>query len=81
MAAPRVNLKLAGIKKVLKSAPVQAEVDRVGRSKARAAGPGFEYAPALAANTSRGYVRTADARGRRRQATEHVIEGVIGDSG
>lgn len=81
MAAPRVTLKLPGIKKVLKSAPVQAEVDRVGRSKARSAGPGFEYAPAPAANTSRGYVRTADARGRRRQATEHVIERIVGGAG
>lgn len=78
MANPRVQLNMRGVNAVLKSPEAQAEVDRVGRSMADAAGEGIEYKPSPHRFTSRGYVQTTDWRSRRRQAEEHVLQRALG---
>lgn len=75
-----VRLKLRGIRAVLKSAPVQAEVARRARRMAAEAGEGFEAVVKPHRHTSRAFVQTdaENPRGRQRQATEHVLQRVIG---
>lgn len=69
----RVKLKLKGINELMRSEPVQAHVDQVGRRVAAAAGDGFEYQPRTHKWTARGYVRTATAAARRREAEDKVL--------
>ena len=74
MADVKVKLKLRGIREVLRSAPVQAEVARRASRMAQAAGSGFESIVKPHKYTSRAFVQTADAEGARRQAEEAVLE-------
>lgn len=75
MADVRVKLKLSGLNKLMRSAPVQAEVDRVGRRIARNAGEGFAYStPRPHRWTARGFVQTDSVEGARRQAEDAVLE-------
>lgn len=73
MADVRVKLKIRGIREVLKSAPVQAEVARRVRRGAAAAGPGIEGIVKPHKYTSRGFVQTASDEGRKREADEKVL--------
>jgi len=71
----RVQLKLKGLNALMTSAPVQAEVDRVGRRIARSAGDGFAYSEAKPHKwTARGFVQTNSPEGARRQAEDAVLE-------
>lgn len=81
MADVRVKLKLPGLNKLMRSAPVQAEVDRVGRRVAAAAGEGFAYStPRPHKWTARGYVQTNSADGAKRQAEDAVLERAISEA-
>lgn len=73
-----VKLNLAGLNALMTSAPAQAIVDRIGRQMAANAGGGFEYVARPHPYTARGYVRTTDARARRRQMREAVLEQALG---
>lgn len=73
-----VKLNLAGLNVLMTSAPVQAIVDRIGRQMAANAGDGFEYVAQPHPYTARGYVRASDARARRRQMREAVLERALG---
>ena len=73
MADVRVKLKIRGIREVLRSAPVQAEVARRARRMAQAAGSGFESIVKPHKYTSRAFVQTASQEGRRREATDKVL--------
>jgi hypothetical protein len=71
MADHRVKLNLAGLNVVMRAA--QPQLDQVGRRMAAAAGEGFEYVPSPHPYTARGFVQTASARGRRREAIDKVL--------
>lgn len=73
-----VKLNLAGLNTLMTSAPAQAIVDRIGRQMAANAGDGFEYVARPHPYTARGYVQTTDARARRRQMREAVLEQALG---
>lgn len=73
------KLNLPGINKLMTSAPVTALVAREARRMAASAGEGFEAVVKPHKWTARGYVQTADARGRRRQADEKVLERVASE--
>jgi hypothetical protein len=73
MAKPKVKLNLRGINALMRSAPVQAEVARRLQRGAAAAGEGFEAVVKPHQYTARGFVQTADAEGRRREADEKVL--------
>lgn len=73
-----VKLNLAGLNALMASAPAQAIVDRIGRQMAANAGDGFEYVARPHPYTARGYVQTTDARARRRQMREAVLEQALG---
>lgn len=70
MADVTVRLKIGGIRKVLKSSEVTAEIARRVKRGAQAAGPGFEGIVKPHKYTARGFVQTADAEGRERQADD-----------
>lgn len=74
MADVQVTLKMGELRKLMKSERVQAEVDRVGRIVAGAAGDGFAYVRRPGRYTARGYVQTQNARAARRQARDAVLE-------
>jgi hypothetical protein len=67
----QVKLNLRGINVVLRAQ--QPLVDAIGRRAAARAGRGFEYSAEPHPWTARGYVQTADAVGRRREATDKVL--------
>lgn len=73
-----VNLNLPGLNALMTSAPAQAIVDRIGRQMAADAGEGFEYVARPHPHTARGYVQTTDARARRRQMRDAVLEQALG---
>lgn len=75
MANVRTTLKLTGLNKLMRSAPVQRRVDALGRDMAAEAGPGFEYEGRKPHKwTARGFVQTSSRAGARRQAKEAVLE-------
>lgn len=73
-----VKLKIRGINTVLTSAPVVSDLARRAQRIADAAGEGFERSVNPTKRTARAYVRTADAKGARRQATGAVLERAMG---
>lgn len=73
MSDVRVKLKISGIRKVLRSPEVTAEVARRVKRAAQAAGPGFEGVVKPHKYTARGYVQTADESGRKREAEDKVL--------
>lgn len=73
----KVKIKLKGINELMRSEPVQAEVDRVGRRIAAAAGDGVAYYPRAHKWTARGYVQTVTAAARRREAEDKILLGAL----
>lgn len=73
-----VKLNLAGINALMTSPAAQAAVDRIGRQMAADAGEGFEYVARPHRYTARGYVQSSDARARRRQMRDAVLEQSLG---
>jgi hypothetical protein len=78
MAVTRVRLKMEGISKVLRSAPVQAAVAEAAQKGAAAAGEGFEAVVKPHPFTARAFVQTSSAEGRLREAREKVLVRVLG---
>lgn len=78
MAINDVRLNLPAINAIMRSQPVQGLLDEVGKKMAANAGDGFEYVARPHRWTARGYVQTASARARRRQAREAVLERAMG---
>lgn len=79
--AARVKLNLKGINALMTSQPVQAEVARRAHRMAREAGDGFEAVVKPHRWTARAFVQTDldNPDGARRQATDHVLERVLGN--
>lgn len=73
----KVKLKLPGINKVMKSAPVKELVELTAYHMFEAAGDGFNALIVPHKWTPRAYIQTDDEVGRRRQAEEHVLERVV----
>lgn len=80
MAKPRVKLKIKGIRKLMRSAPVADKVESVARGMADDAGEGFEYEMSPYKYTARAFIQTDvdNPVGRMRQAEEHVLQRVVG---
>lgn len=80
MTSIRIKLNLAGLNKLMRSAEVQAVVDRRGEAMARAAGEDFEYVPSPHKWVARGFVQPKNARGRRQEAIEKRLTRALGSS-
>lgn len=78
MAKATVKLNIRGINALMKSSPVQAEVDAQGKRRAALAGDNFEYVPRPHRWTARGYIQPANYEGRKEQADNAVLERVMG---
>lgn len=76
MARPKVTLKIAGIRKVLRES--QPEVDRVAKRKAAAGGGAVRVVSSPHKYTARAYIETDGIEGAIAQARDHVLERVIG---
>ncbi len=74
MADVTVKLKIRGIRELLKSPPVQAEVTARAQRMARSAGEGFEAVEKPHKYTSRAFVQTDGREGAKRQAEGAVLE-------
>lgn len=70
MAKVTVTLKIRGIRKLLKSPEVTAEVARRVKRGARVAGPGFTGIVKPHKYTSRGFVQTSDDESRKKQSDD-----------
>lgn len=83
MADVTVKLKIGGIRALLKSRPVQSDLAARAARMAREAGEGFESVVKPHRYTSRAFVQTdmENDVGRRRQASEHVLQRVLGAGG
>ena len=70
----QIKIKLRGVRSILNSQGVTAELAKAAARGARAAGVGFErkYQP-HGRYKSRWVVRTADSEGRMREANEKVL--------
>jgi len=73
----KVKLNLKGINKIMTSQGANDVVRRKLKAMEQSAGPGFEAVMHPHKWTARGYLRTADAEGARRQADERVLERVV----
>ena len=74
----RIKINQKGVREVLKSQGVVADIAQRTARAARAAGDGFERQMQMnKANTARGVVRTADRKGREREADEKVLIRVL----
>ena len=70
----RIKINQKGVREFLRSQPIVADVAQRTARAARAAGPGFERQMQMnKANTARGVVRTADQKGREREANDKVL--------
>ena len=78
MAKATVKLNISGINALMKSSPVQAEVDAQGERRAALAGDNFEYVPRPHRWTARGYIQPANYEGRKEQADNAVLERAMG---
>lgn len=74
MADVKVTLNLRGLNKIMTGPEITADVVRRTQRMADAAGDGFEAVILPHEYTARGYVRTANAQGRARQAREKVLQ-------
>lgn len=81
MANVRVRLRLRGLNELMRSSPVQAEVDRRGREMAGRAGANFEYVASPHRWVARGFVQPANGDGAREQAKGAVLERALGGGG
>lgn len=73
MADVRVNLKMSGIRKVLRSSESQGALLRLARRSAAAAGPGFEAVVRPGRFTARALVWTTDDASRRAEAENKAL--------
>lgn len=75
-----VKLKIKGVRELLRSRPVQADLAARAQRMAREAGEGFEAVVKPHKYTSRAFVQTDmdNPVGRQRQASEHVLQRVLG---
>lgn len=73
MADVKVRLKIGGVRGLLRGSEATAEVARRVKRGAAAAGSGFEGVVKPHKYTARGYVQTADAEGRKREADQKVL--------
>ena len=78
MPSIRISLNLAGLNALMRSEPVQAEVDRRGRAMARDAGENFEYEASPHKWVARGFVQPKNDAGRREEAREKRLNRVLG---
>lgn len=77
--AYRFKINQAGARRILQSAEVQADISRRTSAVARAAGDGFEGSVEVVGGSNKlgrvmGYVRTANAKGRVRQAKSPILQ-------
>lgn len=73
MADVTVKLKIRGVREVLRSRGVQAEVARRAKRAAAMAGDGFEAVIKPHKYTSRAFVQTKNSDGRKREAEQKVL--------
>ena len=71
--ADRVKLNSQGVRDVLRSPAVMAELRRRGNKIAAAAGSGFEVEQYVGRNRARVTVRTATWPARGREARDHIL--------
>lgn len=76
----RVQLKMTGIRQVLRSRGVQSQVSRVAKAIADDAGEGFEMQTKQHKYTSRAFAQTEEGNtaAKERQARDHVLEQAVG---
>lgn len=77
MSSIRIALNLKGLNALMRSAEVQAVVDKRGEAMAREAGENFEYEPSPHKWVARGFVQPANDRGRREEAIEKRLTRTI----
>ena len=79
MPVIRVKINSAGARAILRSAKVQADLERRGRAIAAAAGGGddFEVETRVGANRVRTSVRTATHEGRKAEAEDRALTRAI----
>jgi hypothetical protein len=77
VAVERITIKLRGLNQVMRSPGAQARVDAVGARMAAAAGEGYEYQRSPHKWTARGFVQTANQKGRAREARSKVLNRVL----
>ena len=75
---PRVKLKLRGIRQVLRSDAVQADLAKRARRGAQAAGPGIVAVVKPHKYTARAFVETENEEGRIREAKDKVLNRALG---
>lgn len=73
MADVRVKLSMRGVRALLRGPEATAEIARRVKRGAQAAGDGIEGVVKPHKFTARGYVQTATAEGRKREANEKVL--------
>lgn len=73
MADVRVKLKMGGVRAILRGPEATSEIAKRVKRGAAAAGPGIEAVVKPHKYTARGYVQTATAEGRKREANEKVL--------
>lgn len=76
-----LKLNLPGINKIMTGKGARALLRRNLDRMAGSAGEGFEAVERPHRWTARGYVQTADAEGRHRQADEKVLERIVSEKG
>lgn len=81
MAKINVQVNLRGLNRLMASDRMQALVDRRGAAMAAAAGENFEYVSRRHKWTARGFVRPANAEGRREEAREKRLNRALGAGG
>lgn len=77
MANVKIKLNRPGVRELLRSAEVQADLARRARAIAAAAGPGMEVDTEVGSNRARASVRTVTTDARRREATERALTRAI----
>lgn len=77
MATTRVKLNHAGFAALLKSAEVQADINRRAQAIAASAGSDYEALPAEAGRTRARALVTTKPSGIRREARDHKLLGAL----
>lgn len=75
---PQVKLKIRGVREVLRSQSVQADLARRARRGAQAAGPGIVAIVKPHRYTARVFVQTENREGRIREAKDKVLNRALG---
>lgn len=73
MANVVIKLNSAGVRDLLRSAEVRADLERRGGAVVQAAGDGYEVESKTGSNRARVTVRTATFEARRAEAVEHRL--------